>query len=865
MRMTIERVRVVLVAGAAVLVLIVAGFLTMAHFRAHRFLRELPARLGADIENETNGFTYSQTGVGGRTLYTLHAAKEVRRRDGKVLLHDVGIMLYGEDGRPADRIYGKDFEYDQAAGVVRAQGEVHLDLAAPAASVAGGGRVSSAGQDAKSNAASGVDPELVHVKTSGLVYQEKEGVASTAEEMEFTYRGYSGRAIGASYNAGTGMTTLERDVHVSGVGDGGPMLLTAAHAEMDKKRGLLVLRDARYVRVGERSGDGDGRQQTAAGLLRVSLRTDGTVGHAEGSDGVSLESARGTLQAPRGMVEMSEAGKPEVAHMLGGVTYRLMEAFAERSGEAAEMTAHFDPRGRAEDMTMLGGVQLRARSRTAAEADWSDRELRARTVEVRLGATGGHGSMLREAVAAGEAHLVLTEPAVKREPGAQRGGPERSEVAGDRLTATFEPSGREVQITRVEGVGHTVLERRMSDGASDRSTGDELAVRFVPQRTSAAQAQAAVHPGERTGAALGRAGRVANAVQRGSVSIRRVEAPRDGKTETVDATAHEATYDGERDRLHLAGEVTVRETARSVRADRVDLDHRSGDARASGHVEVSSTPANGGESMHVVADAGQFAHGAGTATFHGGETAHGAARAWQGGSQVEAPTLVFTQVDGGLDAFGAAGSAGAVRTILSERDGGTGRVGMAKVGVPRGRSVLRVTSGRLRYRGSERRAEFTGGVLLEDSNGSMRAAEATAYLLPDETKRAAGSGAERDMRPETVAGAHGSSSESGQDSAGTALFGTGGLDHVVATGAVVLRQPGREATGERAVYTAADGLFTLTGTPAALPTVSDGTNGTVRGTSIRFHSGDNSVVVSGDPARGATGRVRSETRIKTDQ
>ena len=35
----------------------------------------------------------------------------------------------------------------------------------------------------------------------------------------------------------------------------------------------------------------------------------------------------------------------------------------------------------------------------------------------------------------------------------------------------------------------------------------------------------------------------------------------------------------------------------------------------------------------------------------------------------------------------------------------------------------------------------------------------------------------------------------------------GALDRVTATGDVVVRQPGRVATGERGVYTAADGVF----------------------------------------------------------
>ena len=42
----------------------------------------------------------------------------------------------------------------------------------------------------------------------------------------------------------------------------------------------------------------------------------------------------------------------------------------------------------------------------------------------------------------------------------------------------------------------------------------------------------------------------------------------------------------------------------------------------------------------------------------------------------------------------------------------------------------------------------------------------------------------------------------------------GGVERVVATGHIVIDQPGRRATGEQVVYTASDGMFVLTGTAA---------------------------------------------------
>src|ERR1700747_2906143 len=133
MSISVERLRIWLLAGGGLLVMVVVSFFGYAHYRAHRFLTNLPKKLGVDIRRETNNVTYSQS-VEGRTIYTIHAATAVEHADGKMTLHDVGIVLYGRKQDRADRIYGKEFEYEQKNEVIRAVGEVHIDLEAPQAS-----------------------------------------------------------------------------------------------------------------------------------------------------------------------------------------------------------------------------------------------------------------------------------------------------------------------------------------------------------------------------------------------------------------------------------------------------------------------------------------------------------------------------------------------------------------------------------------------------------------------------------------------------------------------------------------------------------------------------------------------------------
>ena len=144
MRNRVERLRVWLLGSAGFLLLVIVAFVGSAHFLARRRMA-LPARLGVNIVRETNGFTYSQT-VQGKTVFTIHAAKAVEHTDGKIALHDVSILLYGEKQERNDRIYGDEFEYDQKAGVVRATGLVHIDLQAAAGGCGGGWRGKVAGK-----------------------------------------------------------------------------------------------------------------------------------------------------------------------------------------------------------------------------------------------------------------------------------------------------------------------------------------------------------------------------------------------------------------------------------------------------------------------------------------------------------------------------------------------------------------------------------------------------------------------------------------------------------------------------------------------------------------------------------------------
>jgi lipopolysaccharide export system protein LptA len=147
----------------------------------------------------------------------------------------------------------------------------------------------------------------------------------------------------------------------------------------------------------------------------------------------------------------------------------------------------------------------------------------------------------------------------------------------------------------------------------------------------------------------------------------------------------------------------------------------------------------------------------------------------------------------------------------------------------------------LTYSDIARKAEFTGGVSAVDSDGTMHGQQVVVYLqgapVGDDKKKVA-------------------------PLSGLAGFMGGRVDRMVATGRVEMDQPGRKATGEQLVYTASDQTYLLTGTGAVAPKIVDDTRGTTTGSALRFHAGDNSVVVVNDAGSDAGRKVRTETQVK---
>ncbi|HEX4651326.1 MAG TPA: hypothetical protein VH250_07455, partial [Granulicella sp.] len=322
--MRVERLRVWLLGSAVLLVLVIVGFIGSARYIRHRLLAGVQSKLGANVKVDTSGITYSHTN-GGHTDYVIHAAKDVEHTDGKVALHDVWIKLYGRRQDRADMIRGDDWEWDKKAGVVRAQGVVHIDLqsAADAAGAAAGAVKGGAGREGK----------VLHVTTSDLIYMDKLGVAATSAPIEFESGAMKGHAVGADYASDSGTLMLHSAVSMSGMSAGRAVVVDAAAAELDGGERVVQLTKMRYSSEG-RTAEAD--------EATLHLRADQTVERMEAAGNVTIAANGAQVGAARADVALNSASHPVRALLTGGVRSAAEGPLSQRHGEAQEAAIAFD-------------------------------------------------------------------------------------------------------------------------------------------------------------------------------------------------------------------------------------------------------------------------------------------------------------------------------------------------------------------------------------------------------------------------------------------------------------------------------------------------------------------------------------------
>jgi lipopolysaccharide export system protein LptA len=270
MALQISHLRRWFAAGTIGFLLLVAAVYFYARGKVENALKEVPAKIGTEIQQSAQGFTYSHS-EGMHTIFKIQASKSVQYKEGgRVELHDVTITLYGRDSSRFDQIYGADFEYDPQSGDVFGKGEVQMDL--------------EANPEGLIHPDQATPKELknpIHLVTSNLLFNQKTGNAHTPERVQFSLPEANGSSLGLNYVANTTVLTLQSQVDVVFHG-ATPARLSAIHGTITKNPRVVDL-DLPRLQSGSRRSTAD------KGTLF--LRPDNTVERIFATGNVHVESA----------------------------------------------------------------------------------------------------------------------------------------------------------------------------------------------------------------------------------------------------------------------------------------------------------------------------------------------------------------------------------------------------------------------------------------------------------------------------------------------------------------------------------------------------------------------------------------------
>jgi lipopolysaccharide export system protein LptA len=569
--------------GAVLAVLVAAAFYLQSIVRNRRIITRVPAKIAENIARSGTGFTYSQSD-GKRTLFTIHAAsfqqyKEPGRAEGgKAELHDVSIIVYGREDNRSDQIYSSDFLYDPDSGDVTAKGEVHIDLEA----------------DATVNATPNHEPaaetrSTIHVKTSGLTFNRKSGIAETKEPIEFRIPGAGGSAIGAHYDSHASVLNLKSAVRIVTT-EKQKATITAQSANIRKDPRQIVLQ-AGKVEQEDRTMSAD--------KVVIALRDDSTVERVTGTGNVHAlrPGPKGfEINAPQADLYLVGANQPSSATISGGVSFQR-QGDSPAHGKVGKVLLSFDSKGQIAKARAEDSVDVTQGAGAKVE------QLRAAAVDLFV----HNGKVLEKAVtSSGPAEVLLTQ------------GVTRTSISAGQLEAHFAEENR---LSSVRGSPDAKI-TSTTPGQPDRvAAARELLADFNgPGQITSADLSGAFHyqEGQRTATAEHAHYNVADDSYTLAGSPRVVDSGVALTADNIQLNRKTGTANGQGN---------VKTTYNDMKA-------------APGGALLSSS-----EAIHVTGSSVNAGRNAGIARYTEG-------RLWQGTNIVEAPSLTFDKSHRTLQAQG---------------------------------------------------------------------------------------------------------------------------------------------------------------------------------------------------------------------
>jgi lipopolysaccharide export system protein LptA len=647
------------------MIAIVAGMYFYARWRLSGVVREVPAKLGLDIQQTAEGFSISKSEQ-GRTVFTVSASKAVQFKDGaRADLHNVKIIVYGKDSTRFDRIAGENFEFDPKSGDITAKGRVLIDLQA-----------NPEGAKSSDQAPPSEERNPIHLETDGLIFNKDSGNASASGKVEFRTSQATGSAVGATYISKTGTMTLHSQVELLVQGPQ-PLRLNAEHGVISKNPSEVLLDQIHLARE---------HQKLRADRATFFLRPDDTVerifaeGNIEGEvDGSSVVHAR----SDQADLSLTGSRNRLTTAVITGNVHMTTEGAQPGQGDAGRVTLHFGPNQVLETVHAEEGVRLlqdrlaasnpsgsggAAKAASGVSSSPQQVEMTAPTMDFVV----KDGRQLELAETSGPPQITITQPTTKQ----------KTVVTARKFTAKFTAKNR---IETLHGDPDSKIVST-TPGQPDRdSSSPTLDVMFLPE------------------------GGISTITQAGGLVY---------ASGTQKAWAQQGTYTDADQILALTGAPRVIDNGMTTTAETIRFNRTTGDAFAEGDVKSTYSDLkpdpNGAllassDPIHVVSRR-MTAHRSPAIAVYTGN-----ARLWQNANIVEAPTLQFDRDHRTLVAE--ATGTQSVKTVLVQIDK-DGKV-----------TPVTINSAHLTYKDADRTIFFEGGVTATGADAKMTSQQMTVYLV----------------------------------------------------------------------------------------------------------------------------------------
>ena len=634
----------------------------------------------------------------------------------------------------------------------------------------------------------------LHLVTHSLTFNQKTGIAQTDALVNFQTEQATGSAKGAYYDSKQNELLLKSDIHIVTNGD---------HAAVDYRRQSgTIQKDPRQAVLTNVKIEQPDRTLTAdKGTLLFS--PNNTVQHAVAEGNVHIQSRGAStmdVYGPRGDLNMGAQNSVQQAIVSGGARFDS-QGSSVAHGSAETFIVDFAGQNEASKFHMVKNARMKQDPQAGKPgSSGQPMEIAADQLDFVL----ADGNLLKTADTVGKAQITIlpaapgSKPAKPAKPGQMMGSSDSTTVAtAGKFHATFDNNNR---LQTLHGSPNSKIVSSAPGQPDKTSTADKLDVAFAAD------------------------GGVEKLIQTGNFEYH--EPGPNATTGGRAAYADVANYTPGDQMLVLTGSPRVIDGGMTTTATHVKMNRQTGEGFADDDVKTTYSelkPQPDGallansEPIHVTAQHMTATKQPGIAHYTGN------VRLWQTANVVRAPKMDFDNVN---------------RSIVAESDKSQSVSSLFVQQSENGQlTPVDVTADKLTYVDQERRARYSGKVLAKSPTATLTSEQLDIFLKQ----------ADPDAKSTTAV----------QKPKGPSLPGADApsqIDHMIATGSVVVTEPNRRAVGDRLVYTADDARYVLTG---KTPSIFDAEHGTVWGDSLTFYSHDDRVLVESKRSSPTITRART--------